>query len=106
MKDGQFIDKLSDCLIELISIKLIKIISGRVSWLKGSNSSLCWDSYYHDLGFSWFTSDPLGQRFSNFFEVGTTFISQNNSADHLTLVPFKSKFLIILAYFNTSILIF
>jgi hypothetical protein len=48
----------------------------------------------------------LGQRFSNFFEVGTTFLSQNSSADHLTLVPFESKFIIFLAYFNTSILIF
>jgi hypothetical protein len=42
------------------------------------------------------------QRFSNFFEVGTTFISQNSSVDHFTLVPFESKFIIFLAYFNTS----
>jgi hypothetical protein len=48
----------------------------------------------------------LWQRFSNFFEVGTTFISQNSSADRLTLVPFESKCIIFLAYFNSSILIF
>ena len=30
---------------------------------------------------------------------------QNNTADHLTLVPFKSKFIIFVAYFNTSMLI-
>jgi hypothetical protein len=36
----------------------------------------------------------LEQRFSNFFEVGTTFVSQNSSADHRTLVPFESKFVI------------
>jgi hypothetical protein len=36
----------------------------------------------------------LDQRFSNFFEVGTTFISQNISVDRLTLVPFESKFII------------
>jgi hypothetical protein len=36
----------------------------------------------------------LVQRFSNFFEVGTTFISQNSSADLLTIVPFESKFII------------
>ena len=35
----------------------------------------------------------LKQRFSNSFEVGTTFSSQNSSADHLTLVPFESKFI-------------
>jgi hypothetical protein len=40
------------------------------------------------------TTNQLEQRFSNFFELGTTFISQNNSADHLTLVPFESKFII------------
>jgi hypothetical protein len=31
----------------------------------------------------------LHQRFSMFFEVGTTVISQNSSADHLTLVRFE-----------------
>jgi hypothetical protein len=44
--------------------------------------------------------------FLKLFEVGTTFISQNSSADHLTLVPFESKFIIFLAYFNTSIVTF
>jgi hypothetical protein len=39
----------------------------------------------------------ISQRFSNVFEVGTTFISQNSSADHLTLVPFEIKFIIFLA---------
>ena len=86
----------------------------------------------------------LRQRFSNFFEVGTTFLSQNSSlllfpskvnlsilipvylytichvhtgecttcfsenssTDHLTLVPFQSKFISFVAYFNTSILIY
>jgi hypothetical protein len=32
--------------------------------------------------------------FLKFFEVGTTFISQNSSADNLALVPFESKFII------------
>ena len=45
------------------------------------------------------------QRFSNFFEVGTSFLSQNTSADHLTLVLFDSKFIIFVAQINTSILI-
>jgi hypothetical protein len=40
----------------------------------------------------WFPlSGVLEQRFSNFSEVGTTFISQNSSADHLTLVPSKAN---------------
>jgi hypothetical protein len=30
----------------------------------------------------------LDQRFSNFFEVETTFIIHNSSVDHLALVPF------------------
>ena len=41
-------------------------------------------------------------RFSNFFEVRITFISENTSADHLTLGPFQSKFINFVAYFNTS----
>jgi hypothetical protein len=44
----------------------------------------------------------LEQRSSNFFEVGTTFISQNSSADHLTLVHFESKFIIFFSIFNTN----
>ena len=53
-----------------------------------------------------YLSNALVQHFSNFFEVGTTFLSRNSSADHLTLVPFESKFIIFVAYFNTSILVF
>jgi hypothetical protein len=34
----------------------------------------------------------LGQRLSHFLEVGTIFISQNTSADHLTLFPFQSLY--------------
>jgi hypothetical protein len=30
-----------------------------------------------------------------FFEVGTTFISRNTSADHFTLFPLQSKFVIL-----------
>jgi hypothetical protein len=44
------------------------------------------------------SSSNLEQRFSNIFAVGTTFISQNSSADHLTLLPFERKFIIFLAY--------
>jgi hypothetical protein len=62
--------------------------------------------YLNSLHFLlWFTIQHckyLDQRFLNFFEVGTTFMSQNSSADHLTLVPFESKYIIFLAYFNTS----
>ena len=36
-----------------------------------------------------------GQRFSNFFEVGTSYLSQNTSADHLTLVPCERKVIFI-----------
>ena len=43
-------------------------------------------------------SNNLMQHFSNFFEVGTTYLSQNSSADHLTPVPFESKFIIFIAY--------
>ena len=49
-------------------------------------------------------------RFSNteflelFFKMRTTFLSQNSSADHLSLVPFESKFINFVAYFKTSIL--
>ena len=45
----------------------------------------------------------LEQRFSNFFEVRTTFIGENSSAEHLTLVSFENKFINFVAYFNTSI---
>ena len=31
----------------------------------------------------------------------TTFLSQNGSVDHLTLVPFESRFISFIAYFNT-----
>ena len=37
-----------------------------------------------------------------FFEVGTTSLSQNSSADHLTLALFESNFV---AYFNTSVFV-
>ena len=43
----------------------------------------------------------LALRFSNFFEVGTTCLSQNSSADHLILVRFISKFINFVAYFST-----
>ena len=43
----------------------------------------------------------MNQHSSNFFEVGTTFLSQDNSADHLTLIPFESKFINFVAYVNT-----
>ena len=33
----------------------------------------------------------LNQGFSNFFDVGITFSSQNSSADHLILVSFQDK---------------
>ena len=39
-----------------------------------------------------------------YFEVGTTFLSQNSSTEHLTLVPYESKFINFVAYFNTSVL--
>ena len=32
----------------------------------------------------------------------TTFLSEISSADHLTLVPFESKFISFVAYFNSS----
>ena len=37
--------------------------------------------------------------------MGTTFISQNNSTDHLTFAPFESKLIIFLEEFNSSILV-
>ena len=47
-------------------------------------------------------SNPLDQCFSNFFEVWNTFLSQNSSADHLTLVPFERKFVNFVAYFKRA----
>jgi hypothetical protein len=38
--------------------------------------------------------NPLQQRFSNFFQVGTTFISQNVLRTTLLLSPLKVKFII------------
>ena len=35
--------------------------------------------------------NDLGQRLSNFFELGTPFKIENSSADHLTLVPFEGR---------------
>ena len=45
------------------------------------------------------------QRFSNFLKMGNAALSHKNSADHLILVPFESKFIILVAYFNTSIVV-
>ena len=36
------------------------------------------------------------------YSVSQTFLSQNSSVDHLTLVPFESKFINSVAYFYTS----
>jgi hypothetical protein len=50
----------------------------------------------------------LEQRFSNFFQVGTTFISQNVLRTTLLLSPMKANlsfFLMFSAYGNTNILI-
>jgi hypothetical protein len=41
---------------------------------------------------------PLDQRFSNFIQVGTTFIKSDCSTDRPTLVPFESKLFEILNY--------
>ena len=48
---------------------------------------------------------PLTHRYLNFLEVGSTFIHQKCSVDHLNLVPFESKFIIFSVYFNTSLLV-
>ena len=42
----------------------------------------------------WIMKNPFKSVFLKRFEVGTTFLSQNRSADHLTLVTFESKFII------------
>jgi hypothetical protein len=52
----------------------------------------------------------VGQRFSNFFKVGTTFISHNVLRTLLLLSPLKASLIIFLMfspylYVNTSILI-
>ena len=52
-----------------------------------------------------FVFDNIQQHFSNLLEVRTTYLIQNSSADRLTLVPFKSKFINFVAFFNTSILV-
>ena len=35
--------------------------------------------------------NSLGQIFPNFIEVGTAFISQNSSDNHLSLIPLKAN---------------
>jgi hypothetical protein len=45
-----------------------------------------WETIRENIKMS--AKESLGQHFLNFFEVGTTFISQNSSADHLTLTIF------------------
>ena len=42
------------------------------------------------------------QRFSNFLEGGSL-LREKGSTNHLTLVPFESKFVNFVAYFNTII---
>ena len=44
--------------------------------------------------------------FLKFFEVGTSFLSQKSFADHLTLVPFGSKIIISVAYFNIPVYLY
>ena len=52
------------------------------------NLTFCMNNYYN---------------YRNIFEVGTTFLSQISYADQLTIVPFRSKFIIFVAYFNIGI---
>ena len=77
-------------------------------------STLCHGLVFKQLPSSWATAAtdclwPMPQKYwsirNSVSEVGTTFLSQNSSADHLTLIPFESKFFIFVPYFNASILL-
>ena len=53
--------------------------------------------------FTPFNQQHVEQRFSNFLELRTTFLSQNSSQTTLLLFPSKAN-IIFVEYFNTSIL--
>ena len=59
-------------------------------------------SSFYNPSFASPTSQALHLATDPCFEVGTTILSQNNSADH-TLVSFERKRIVSVAYFNTSI---